>query len=256
MAACLARRGIAGLQGNSPYMETVTPRSKRRHTEVLEHLLGRIVSGELRPGTILPTEPEFAHQLGVSRAVLREALSALAAKGLVESRRGSGTRVAPAESWNQFDAAILDARRRSGAMESVLADLIEARLIVECEVAALAALRLTEAHRRSLDFELAKMRDNLERPAVYAAADAEFHRTLLLAADNAVLLRMVEPIRTLIAYAQSLTDTTRPEQRRALGEHEAIADAIARRDSDTARRIMKLHLINTEDDLRRILKAR
>lgn len=237
-------------------MESVAQRPKRRHTEVVENLLVRIVSGELRPGTSLPTEPEFADQLGVSRAVLREALSALAAKGLVESRRGSGTRIAPAENWNQFDAAILEARRKSGAMESVLADLIEARLIVECEVAALAAQRSTEVHRRSLDFELAKMRDNLEHPALYAAADAEFHRTLLLAADNAVLLRMVEPIRTLISYAQSLTDTMRPEQRRALGEHEAIAEAIGRRDSETARRTMKLHLINTEDDLRRILKAR
>jgi DNA-binding FadR family transcriptional regulator len=237
-------------------MERVACRAKQRHDALVRRLIGRIVSGEFTPGSILPAEPEFAQQLGVSRAVLREALRAVAGKGLIEARHGSGTRVAPVANWDQFDAAVLLARRTSGAMLAVLADMIEARRVVECEVAALAAERATEVHRRSLERELDKMRASLDQSALYAAADAEFHRTILLAADNAILLRMVEPIRTLIAYGQELTDTLSLEQRRALGEHEAIAAAIRNRDREAARNSMFLHLNNTESDLHRILKER
>jgi DNA-binding FadR family transcriptional regulator len=229
---------------------------KRRHDEVVERLVGLIVSGELAPGTVLPAEPEFAQQLGVSRPVLREALRVIAEKGLVEARQGFGTRVAPGESWDHFDGAVLRARRAGGAMVAILTDLIEARRVVECEVAAFAAERATESHRRALDVQLERMQASLDQSARYAAADAEFHRTLLLAADNAVLLRMVEPIRTLISFGQELADTLAIEQRRALGEHRAIAEAIRTRDPQAARDAMREHLTNTECDLRRILKER
>lgn len=245
------------MPGQSESMESVARRGKRRHDEVVERLVERIVSGDLAPGTVLPAEPEFAQHLGVSRTVLREALRAIAGKGLIDVRQGSGTRVAATSAWDHFDSDILKARRRcSGAMLEVLSDMIEARLLVECEVVALAAERATESHRRSLERELVTMQACLDQSALYAAADAEFHRTILLAADNAILLRMVEPIRTLIAFGQSLTDTLALEQRRALGEHRAIAAAIGKRDSGAARSAMREHLINTESDLRRILKER
>jgi DNA-binding FadR family transcriptional regulator len=237
-------------------MESVARRGKRRHDEVVDRLVERIVSGELAPGSVLPAEPEFAQQLGVSRTVLREALRAVAGKGLIEVRQGSGTRVAATAAWDHFDADILKARRAGGAMLEILSDMIEARLLVECEVVALAAERASESHRRSLERELVRMQASLDQSALYAAADAEFHRTILLAADNAILLRMVEPIRTLIAFGQSLTDTLALEQRRALGEHRAIAAAICNRDGGAARSAMYEHLINTESDLRRILKER
>jgi DNA-binding FadR family transcriptional regulator len=237
-------------------MESAERRPKRRHDEVVERLTARIVSGEFAPGTILPPEHEFAHQLGVSRTVLREALRVVAGKGLIEVRHGSGTRVAPEANWDQFDAVVLQARRSGGAMLAVLSDLIEARRVVECEVVVLAAERAAENHRRSLAHELAIMEASLDDSALYSAADAEFHRTILLAADNAILLRMVEPIRTLIAFGQGLTDTLKDEQRRALGEHRAIAEAICNRDGLAARSAMFEHLTNTESDLRRILKER
>jgi DNA-binding FadR family transcriptional regulator len=237
-------------------MDGVARKPKRRHDEVVERLTVRIVSGEFAPGTTLPAEPEFAQQLGVSRTVLREALRVLAEKGLIEARHGSGTRVAPVAQWDQFDAGILRARRAGGAMFAVLSDMIEARRIVECAVAALAAERADESDRRALEREIDRMQASLEQPGLYAAADAEFHRAILLAADNAILLRMMEPIRTLIAFGQELTDTLTIEQHRALGEHRAIARAICNRDAPGAHSAMHEHLTNTESDLRRILKER
>jgi DNA-binding FadR family transcriptional regulator len=237
-------------------MESAARRPKRRHDEVVERLVARIVSGELAPGAILPAEPELAHQLGVSRTVLREALRVVAEKGLIEARQGSGTRVAPASNWDQFDEGVLKARYSAGAMLAVLSDMIEARRVVECEVAALAAERSSESHRSSLERELERMQQSLDHSALYAAADADFHRTILLAADNAILLRMMDPIRALIAFGQGLTDSLKDEQRRALGEHRAIAEAIRNRDSGAARGAMREHLANTEHDLRRILKER
>ncbi|HTJ26074.1 MAG TPA: FadR/GntR family transcriptional regulator [Candidatus Limnocylindria bacterium] len=226
---------------------TVAPR--RLHAQVADVLLRSIVTGEVAPGSALPSEPEMSARFGVSRSVIREALRVLGEKGLVEVRHGSGTRVTEPDRWDALDPAVLGLLHGRGPRAQVLRDLLEARKIVECELAALAAERADADDHAALEAALATMRGALDDPVRYVGGDSAFHRTLVRAARNRVLERMSEPMQELLSYSQALTDTVPGVLGRALTEHEAIARAVVRRDPEGARRAMRVHLTNTERDV-------
>ncbi len=146
--------------------------------------------------------------------------------------------------------------RGHGASAAVLRDLLEARKIVECEVAALAAERADDADRAALDGsagdDARRTRRTHRRSSV---ADSAFHRTLVRAARNRVLERMAQPMHALLSYSQALTDAIPGVLDRALAEHEAIAVAVARHDAAGARRAMHTHLAHTERDVNALTEA-
>jgi DNA-binding FadR family transcriptional regulator len=229
---------------------------RRLHSHVVEALVPMIVSGELRPGSRLPTEPEMSARFGVSRAVVREALRVLGEKGLIEVRHGSGTRVTEPGRWDPLDPLILLGLRGAGPSAAVLHDLLEARTIVECAAAALAAERAGEEHLAALDAALATMRGALGDPVRFVTGDSAFHLALLHAAGNRVLERMAQPMHELLSYAQRLTDAIPGVLGRALADHEAIAAAVARRDVPAAREAMRRHLEQTQRDIISLTEAR
>ncbi|HEY0381045.1 MAG TPA: FadR/GntR family transcriptional regulator [Candidatus Elarobacter sp.] len=228
---------------------------RRLHAHLVDALIPMIVRGELAPGSLLPAEPEMSARFGVSRSVVREALRVLGAKGLIDVRHGSGTRVTTSDHWDPLDPAVLAALRASGPSAVVLRDLLEARTIVECEVAALAAERGDAADHAALNDALRIMRASLDDPPHYVAGDSAFHLALLRAARNRVLERMTQPMHELLSYAQALTDAIPGVLSRALAEHEAIAAAVFRRDAGGARAAMRAHLANTQRDVISITEA-
>ncbi|GAC1418054.1 MAG: FadR/GntR family transcriptional regulator [Candidatus Velthaea sp.] len=230
-------------------------RTPRLHSHIVDDIVARIVSGELPPGSLLSSEPEMSAGYGVSRTVVREALRVLGAKGLIDVKHGSGTRVTVPERWDPLDAAILAMRRERGQLGTVLADLIEARRIIECEVAALAAQRHDGAQRAILDAQIAIMRGSLNDPPTYMQADGVFHDTLVAASGNRVLVRMMEPIHELVHFGQMITDAIPGTLVRALRDHEAIAAAVYARDADAAREAMRIHLLLTERDINTLMEA-
>ncbi|HTD34629.1 MAG TPA: FadR/GntR family transcriptional regulator [Candidatus Elarobacter sp.] len=229
---------------------------RRLHAHVVEAVVPMIVSGELAPGSLLPTEPEMSARFGVSRSVVREALRVLGAKGLIEVRHGSGTRVTTPDRWDPLDPLILSTLRGRGVSATVLHDLLEARTIVECEVAALAAERADRGEREALQAAIETMRRSLGDPPSFVEGDSAFHLTLLRAARNRVLERMTQPMHELLQYAQALTDAIPGVLTRALADHEAIADAVMRRDPAGARNAMRAHLAQTQRDIISITEAR
>ncbi|SRR5579885_1001526 len=229
---------------------------RRLHAHVVEAVVPMIVSGELAPGSLLPTEPEMSARFGVSRSVVREALRVLGAKGLIEVRHGSGTRVTTPDRWDPLDPLILSTLRGRGVSAAVLHDLLEARTIVECEVAALAAERADRGEREALQAAIETMRGSLDDPPSFVEGDSAFHLTLLRAARNRVLERMTQPMHELLQYAQALTDAIPGVLTRALADHEAIADAVMRRDPAGARNAMRAHLAQTQRDIISITEAR
>jgi GntR family transcriptional repressor for pyruvate dehydrogenase complex len=204
---------------------------------VVREILRRIASGELVPGRRLPAQRALARELGVGLAVVREALTRLAALDVVEAVHGSGTRVR-AFRWMPlvYDRGLFElAVQRIG-----IRDLWEARRLIEGEIVGLAAERATAADVAALDAILARA-DPL--PADYAASQAlnrEFHLALAAAARNAVLADLVAPL--LDVHVASAAPRFTPETcRRTWAAHRAIRDAVARHDRPAAERAIRRH---------------
>jgi GntR family transcriptional repressor for pyruvate dehydrogenase complex len=207
---------------------------------VTEKLVEAISAGDYPMESRLPTEKELAERFGVSRTVVREAVSRLKSEGLVESHQGKGAFVRRAASGVPFRLGA-DAAK---SMRSVL-HILELRRCLEAEAAALAAARrsagqLAEIRRTLRDMHrAAAWEDSVE-------ADAAFHRAVARATGNPHYLALWDFIGQFLHEAIRLTRSYEA-QRSELGaqvnrEHEAMADAIARGDADAARAAARRHL--------------
>jgi DNA-binding FadR family transcriptional regulator len=226
--------------------------TRRLHEQVLNALVERIVSGEFTAGDSLPSEAELCEVYNVSRSSVREALRVLAEKGLIEVRHGLGTRVNPIEQWDFLDALVLNARRRCGGMTPIVRDALEAMEIIECEVAALAAARADASDRDHLQASLERMKRSLDDATAFADAEVAFHRTLLDATRNRILIRMAAPIRELLEYAVQTTSAVKGALERALSDHEKLYRAVCSGDSAGARDSMRQNLKTSAEDISKL----
>jgi GntR family transcriptional repressor for pyruvate dehydrogenase complex len=251
----MTKRSAAAVADNSAAVQA-PPRLLRRARslghELVEGIAGQIRDGVLKPGDKLPTEAQIMRDWGVSRTVVREAISRLQAARLVETRHGIGTFVLESPPSGAFR---IDPADVATAVD-VLA-VLELRISLETESSGLAALRRTEE-------QLAQMRQALdelgsgEQPAVDSVApDFRFHHLIAVATGNRYFADIMSHLgATLIPRARinssKLAREDLPQYLRRLSrEHEEIYDAIARRDPDAARAAMRLHLTNSRERLRR-----
>mgnify|MGYP000201886957 CR=1 FL=1 len=228
------------------------PRGRNLTQQLVASLSDRVQWRELRPGDKLPTEAEIMRAYGVSRTVVREAISRLAAGGLVETRHGIGTFVLDARANGPLTLVTSDLATVRDVLE-----ILELRMGLETEAAALAAVRRSVIHlgamRRALD-EFAACVDR-EEDAV--RPDYEFHRQVALASGNRYfgdLMGELGPAhipRTRINTAQFLQEEGADYLRRVNREHEDIYAAIERSDPEAARAAMRTHLGNSRERLRR-----
>lgn len=203
-------------------------------------LTREIESGDLNPGSRLPTEQQLAERFGVSRNVVREAVAQLRADGMVEARQGIGAFVLAPE---QRAAIRIDreALKDSANMEQ----LFELRRVLETEAAGLAAERRDAA-------QLAAIRDALDRMGGEERwedgsieADLQFHREIAKATGNAYIHTFIsfvcEQIRRSIHYAR-LTNPLHDLIEVNVGEHVRIYEALEAGDPAAAREAMRAHI--------------
>ncbi|MDF1609064.1 FadR/GntR family transcriptional regulator [Hoeflea sp. YIM 152468] len=211
-----------------------------RVSELAAVLRGKIRRGEYRPGDKLPTEALLSLEFGVSRTVLREAVAALRADGLLLSRQGSGVFVQEPPNSKYPPLRDLDQTRLSSVLE-----LLELRLAIEGEAAALAALRCNPEQEETMLSALRLVRTEIESGRMAAKADFALHMAIAAASGNprfGEMLAMFGPDsipRTMIG-AQMTRD---PSYLATLdAEHTAIVQAIQDHDPEAARRAMREHL--------------
>lgn len=219
---------------------------KKLYEEVAERLQHTIVSGALHPGDRLPTEQRLSEQFGVSRTAVREAVKALAERGLVSVRQGQGTFVVHPSSHraSEFLTMFLQLTNRN------ISELIEARRAIEVEAAALAAVRRTkedlEGIARCLD-AMKYIRSSATADAeTFVEADVQFHLHIARATRNQIFTFMLAVLRDLLR--ENVRQALRAPQTRvrALEEHEKVFRAIKSGDSERARTAMTRHLENAE----------
>jgi DNA-binding FadR family transcriptional regulator len=225
------------------------------HGEVV-HLIGvKILRGELQPGDALPLEDELTGELAVSRTVLRESVKVLAAKGLVEARPKTGTRVRPRSKWNLLDPDVLAWRFEASPDGDFFRNIVELRRIVEPEAARLAAERATDAEIAELEAVFREMEGAVDDPDTYLEADLRFHELILQACHNELLEHMAGMMRAV--FRALFVATRTPESvRRATAMHRSIAEAIAARDGAVAEAGTHALIEDTARRLERTLAAR
>jgi DNA-binding FadR family transcriptional regulator len=226
------------------------------HGQLVHDIGRRILSGEIRPGELLRPQPG----LRASRTVVREAIKVLAAKGLVESRPKTGTRVRPPESWNLLDPDVLAWQQEGMPQPAFLRKLTEVRLIVEPAAAERAALRAPPAALAALEAAFRDMDAALGRsPADYEAfdqADIRFHRAILQACDNDVLEQMSAMVYSALLVSFHATSRLRGRARASLPRHRAILEAIRGRQPRRAGAAMRRLVQGTARDIEGLPRKR
>jgi DNA-binding FadR family transcriptional regulator len=218
--------------------------------EAIEKLRAMIVSGELRPGDRLPREADLATTLGLSRNSLREAVRALSLVRILDVRQGDGTYVSSLAADSLLEALnfIVEFHRDASVLE-----LLEVRRILEPAASARAAVRITAP---ALD-QVAEIlgRANADSPVEeLVKADVEFHRAIAVAAGNSVLASLIESLSAPTQRARVWRGMTQEGAlQRTLDEHQAIFDAITRRDPEMAHTWATVHIAGVEEWLRSAL---
>ncbi len=239
-------RGTDGEGGQHP----AATAKQRIHGSVARTLGIAILAGRHTPGEVLPGEIEFSEQLGISRTAYREAMRILCAKGLVESKPKTGTRVSDRSRWNLLDPDILAWTFESEPSEAFIRDLFELRQIVEPAAAALAAERRSEADLARLGRALDAMAHHGLATPEGRAADRAFHHAVLEATRNAPLLSLSSSIAAAISWTTLYKQRLRALPRNPVPDHRALYEAIRAGDPALAREAMseliRLALADTE----------
>lgn len=217
------------------------------HGQVVNELGARIVSGTLAPGEsidVVALEAAF----DISRTVLREALKVLSAKGLVDARQKRGTFVRPRADWQLLDVDVLRWRLASQSTGELLSQLAEVRSFVEPAGARLAAERRDDGDLTALADALDAMTAADPASPEAVEADLRFHRQLLTASHNELLVSMAAMIEVALAARDSLVHTGK-SVRDPVPAHRAVVEAVADGDPDAAERAMRALLTQAVEDV-------
>jgi DNA-binding FadR family transcriptional regulator len=233
-------------------VESLRRRPRSLALELVEALGDRIRDGRLAAGAKLPTEAAFMAEFGVSRTVVREAISKLQASGLVQTRHGIGTFVVGLGDAAPFRIA----PEQFATLRDVIA-VLELRIGIETEAASLAAQRRHGDTLRNLRAALDAIAAAVEDGRDAVGPDFQFHLEIARATQNAHFADLVASLGTMI-IPRSRLDSSQPADeerrqylRRVNGEHESIYDAIRNQDSEAARAAMRTHLANSRERRRR-----
>jgi GntR family transcriptional repressor for pyruvate dehydrogenase complex len=210
---------------------------------VTEALLSKIAGSEIPPGSQLPSEQAMATGFGVSRTVVREAVSRLKSEGLLDSRQGRGVFVRADRSDVPFRIQI-DAQN---PLQSLLR-VLELRLGLDPEIASLAAQRRRRDQMTAINRALADIERARKAGQDAVAEDLKFHLSIAMAAENPLFPKLIQFLgqvfhsATLITRANEGRRETWAEQTRI--EHKAIAQAIEGRDVERAFTAARMHIVN------------
>ncbi len=212
---------------------------RRLHGAIAHKLGTAILSGEYLPGDTLSGEVAFSEALDVSRSAYREAVQVLMAKGLVESRPKTGTRVLPRNRWNLLDPDVLAWAFAGEPDIDFVRGLFELRAIVEPAAAALAAERRDRADLAVMKESLAAMRRHTLATEAGRAADREFHNAVLQATRNDALVVLSASIGAAVSWTTQFKQRTRSLPRNPIPDHVRVYEAIAASDPAAANAAMR-----------------
>jgi GntR family transcriptional repressor for pyruvate dehydrogenase complex len=226
-------------------------KTKTLSAELADTLGQRIRNQEYPPGTKLPKEMDIMQEFGISRTVVREAISHLQAAGMAETRHGIGTFALLPEDNGLFKVH----PDQISTLRDTIA-LLELRIGLETEAAALAAIRRTEENLEKMQLALTAFKASIEAGQNAVQADFQFHTEIALATQNSHFIQFMALLgervipRSRLSPSNDLTPARQAYLQRVHQEHESIFKAILHQDVDAARAASRTHLSNSRERLR------
>lgn len=211
----------------------------------IDRIKGLILSGALGPRDRLPTERELAEQLNISRPTIREAIRALTALNILESRQGDGTYVTsldPRELAKPIDFLLR-------VDQDSLAFLFETRQVLEVGLARLAALRALPEDIERLEKLRDEYRDAIDDPEACVQLDLSFHETVADSARNPIMASLLASVAALGVESRRRTVQSDAVREATVADHARIASAIERHEPEVAADAMREHLRHVQSAL-------
>lgn len=238
-------------------MTAVNPIQRRKlYQDVVERLMLRIQSGEIRPGDHLPPERELMDVYGVGRPAVREALQALERSGIVEISHGERAKVVVPTARDLILQIASGTRHLLQSQPDMLDHLKEARLFLEIGTARMAAQKAGPQDIEALRARIEDQRAALTQMERFLACDMAFHREIARVSGNPIFPAVVEAVFQWAGdYYQPLVRAPGAEQL-TLQEHTRLVDAIAAHDADAAEQAVRAHVTRSNELYRRIEQER
>jgi DNA-binding FadR family transcriptional regulator len=229
-------------------MEVIPLTRPRVHRDVVVALAQRILSGTLVPGEALPNTAQLSADLRVSKTALREAIKVLGAKGLLEVRPRTGTRVRPRDSWNLLDPDVLS--WCGPALDAdLLRSLLQCRQLIEPGAAILASAHATAAQLAAIEAAFLRMTTAADLNS-RVEADLDFHVAVLRASGNLFLAQWAGATSSVLLAAFRLSTGTATSHDDAFDVHRDVLEAVRLRNGPRAGRAMRRLLAIAAKDLR------
>ncbi len=223
---------------------------------VLARELGQEIVGQVyKPGQLIQDEAALASRFEVSRSVVRDSVKILVGKGLLEVRRGIGTRVKPRSDWCLLDNDVMAWSQHGPADVNQLFKLLELRQTIEPKAAFLAAYHATNADLEAIGASVEAMEKSTDTGDAFVFADAQFHRSILKATDNEFFAALEGVIFSTLLTSIRLTNSDPARSAESTLLHRQVFEKIRARDEQAAEKTMTELLVDAEKNLKDQLGA-
>lgn len=232
--------------GSQPKLKMLNHGQKLLPQRAADQITKMIADRQLKAGDKLPNEFDMASQLNVGRGTIREAVKILVSRNVVEIRRGSGTYVCdhPGVLEDPFGFAFVEDKQR------LALDLCEFRMVVEPEMAAMAAERATDEEIKRMEDAAREVEELCLKQQDHRQKDIRFHELIARGTKNQVMPNIIPVIQSAIGLFITVTDSSLKDE--TVKTHRMIMEAIRKRDPEAARAAMIKHL---ESNRTGIIKA-
>jgi len=220
--------------------------------QVAKEIGRRVVAGSLEPGTLLEEENSLAERYQVSRVVIRDAVKILVGKGLLDVRRGIGTKVRPRSEWTLLDDDVLAWHITAPPNQHFISQLMDVRLAFEPKAARWAAERADPEALKEIEEAVVRMEQESGSLEKFIVADALFHQAVLRAAQNEFLTSMEGMIYSALLVSVRITNQDPRKNSDSVKFHRDLYEIIAKGDGDGAE-VLTEKLLN--DAIRRLKEA-
>lgn len=216
--------------------------------QTADSIMEYIISNNMQPGDKIPNEFELAELLSVGRSTVREGVRILVSRNVLVIKRGAGTYIADNTGVPEDPLGLSFSRDKY----ALAADLIELRLILEPEIASLAALKATDKDIAAIMHKCDRVEELYYSGADHMPEDIAFHTAIARASGNQVIEKIVPIINTSVALFCNLTARTLKEE--TITTHRNVAKAIAEHDSVSAKYAMMMHLIYNRNKIEELIR--